>query len=1017
VIRPATESLRQARGFSKVVTAVVLAAFVSLTLQPLALAAQLPSPPARAKVATTAADPSAQLAQTLEALEAALEALEARLTQRQDAAPQKAEVKALEIALERLDQQAQQDFEAIEQRLKANNLPPVIFQRHQEAVQTYKTEMQTLKQNLNALESALDDDDRTRKAKKAKDHLKEKQKKRAHTPVDPNNLPFRTPDGKVRPPHETPQAFRASLFKPEPIQVASTELTAGMLSTELLSVAAVAAAPTPADLAPTEDVQITPEVQALAVSLNNNPVKIYNWVRNNIKFLPTYGSIQGSQMTLESKQGNAFDTASLLIALLRASGIHSRYVYGTVQIPVEKVMNWVGGVTKPDAAQQLLGQGGIPNIGLVQGGQITHIKLEHVWVEGFIDFYPSRGAVHKQGDSWVPLDASFKQYQFTQGMDIKTNVPFDAQSFVNQVKASATINETEGWVTGLSEAIIQNTVIDYQNRVQAYVNTTNPNATVGDALGTQSIIADKRTVLAASLPYQKLAIGNRFAGIPSSLRHTVTLNLYASALDRVLASPALSYTIGLPALNTHRLGVTYQPATSADLQLIQSYTDQGATSLPVYLIQMKPVVQMDGTTVASGSPITMGTAQYWDATLTDPQGSHTGTESFEATAGDEIVFGVNGNGITPEIVQNRLNTVVLHSAAENLHQVSLHYWMEHDLFDGLTAKAHGVYKQRLPSVGLFSSPLSVSFFFGVPRTGNYKGRQMDVKRVLLAAVAKDDKTQFAFMSQIGIQGSYLEGSVFDQLFSRAQGTSPSAAQILMEANRQNIPIYTITATNINDVLPILAVSNDVKADISSAISADRVAVVPKQELSLGSWTGAGYILQDKQTGAGAYLISGGLNGAVQPACASSTAPLVTAILGVIASLFIGLSTISVTAAVTVEGGLILISVVITAPAILITAVIGLILSTIAIVILLARIEASSSSDSCCPACPAPPPPEIDRVPPSDPHFPCPGDHWHYFEYHQGPPPACICRLVRKFGGCLPQGGFPPGWPSPTLPSR
>jgi transglutaminase-like putative cysteine protease len=66
---------------------------------------------------------------------------------------------------------------------------------------------------------------------------------------------------------------------------------------------------------------------------------MYTWVHDNIAFLPTYGSIQGAQMTLEAKQGNAFDTASLLIALLRAANIPARYVHGTVQIPIDKVMN------------------------------------------------------------------------------------------------------------------------------------------------------------------------------------------------------------------------------------------------------------------------------------------------------------------------------------------------------------------------------------------------------------------------------------------------------------------------------------------------------------------------------------------------------------------------------------------------------------------------------------------------------------------------------------------------------
>ena len=68
-----------------------------------------------------------------------------------------------------------------------------------------------------------------------------------------------------------------------------------------------------------------------------------------------------------------------------------------------------------------------------------------------------------------------------------------------------------------------------------------------------------------------------------------------------------------------------------------------------------------------------------------------------------------------------------------------------------------------------------------------------------------------------------------------------------------------------------------------------------------------------------------------------------------------------------------------------------------------------SEPGCCPDCGTPPPPRIDRVPPSRPDYPCPGDHWVYFEYHQAPYPDCTCRLVRRSGGCVPQGGHPPGW--------
>ena len=106
------------------------------------------------------------------------------------------------------------------------------------------------------------------------------------------------------------------------------------------------------------------------------------------------------------------DTASLLIALLRASGIPARYVYGSVEVPAEQMMNWVGGAKTIDAAQQVLGQGGIPNVALISGGKISAVRIEHVWVETLIQYQPGRGAKHVPSqsvpDTWVPMDGSFK---------------------------------------------------------------------------------------------------------------------------------------------------------------------------------------------------------------------------------------------------------------------------------------------------------------------------------------------------------------------------------------------------------------------------------------------------------------------------------------------------------------------------------------------------------------------------------------------------------------------------------
>jgi len=55
----------------------------------------------------------------------------------------------------------------------------------------------------------------------------------------------------------------------------------------------------------------------------------------------------------------------------------------------------------------------------------------------------------------------------------------------------------------------------------------------------------------------------------------------------------------------------------------------------------------------------------------------------------------------------------------------------------------------------------------------------------------------------------------------------------------------------------------------------------------------------------------------------------------------------------------------------------------------------SKTQKGCPPCPRPPAPytRTDLVPPSRPHYPCPGDHTHYYEpkYNQNPV-TCECFL-------------------------
>jgi hypothetical protein len=192
--------------------------------------------------------------------------------------------------------------------------------------------------------------------------------------------------------------------------------------------------------------------------------------------------------------------ASLLIALLRASGIPARYVTGTVDIPTAQALNWVGGAQTVDAAQQIWGQGGVSNVALVSGAQTKALRIEHTWVEALIQYQPGRGTRHTPGqstpDTWVPLDGSFKQYTFQEGMDLQSAVPLDSQALLNAAQQDAETNQAEGWVRNLNTAALQSQLGSYQARLKTYIDSQNAGqSTVGDVLG-------QRTATIDPLPYR-----------------------------------------------------------------------------------------------------------------------------------------------------------------------------------------------------------------------------------------------------------------------------------------------------------------------------------------------------------------------------------------------------------------------------------------------------------------------------------------------------------------------------------
>ena len=794
-----------------------------------------------------------------------------------------------------LDGRMRAEFAATEQKLIAAKLPAEILERHHKFVKQYDDNLNELKSNIALVEKAKDDAEAETALRRIQDHLKRTKAPSRHQKLDPNNLPNRQPVFKKRAPRMKKEEFDQDLKKDKHawrnqkrIQVASIGSLAGMLTSGIVN---AVTPPTAADLAETIDVQLTPEIRAKALELGNNPVKIYEWVRNNIEFVPTWGSIQGAQMTMLTKQGNAFDTASLLIALLRAAGIHARYNTGTITLPIDKVMNWAGGFTDPMAALDFMSSGGIPTIALTEGGKVTHARMEHVWVEAFINYIPSRGAKHinGKGDTWIKLDPSYKQYNYTNGIDIKAAVPFDAQAYLTQIQSTATIDTTNGYSAGFNSILALQTMQDYQVRLKSFFLQNYPNATVGDVLGKKDIVTKEYPYLLGTLPYRTAVKGSTFTEIPDTLRHTLSFSVTKDAYDNT----PITITKSLPELAGKKITLSYSPATSQDEAVINSYLPKPhadgtpiqpselPSSLPAYLINVKPELRVDGQVVATGTAVTLGAVETFNMTFFDPSADNS-MVSNTITAGAYEAIGLNLGRISQDQINSlkaTLETIKTKLQSNNitgltkddllgdlLYATALSYHAELGTMNFIAAKILNVNAITLPSETIFSTQLNVASMWGVATSVGAGGLNMDADRLLSDVKAKDgnNDTVRQYMLSIGMTSSTLEHSLPEQLYStpdsKAEGIS--AVKALKIANDQGIPIYTVNQGNIATILPQLQVGMNVKTDIQNAINSGKIVTVSKANINYNGWNGCGYIIINQETGAGGYMISGGLSGGI-----------------------------------------------------------------------------------------------------------------------------------------------------------
>lgn len=601
-------------------------------------------------------------------------------------------------------------------------------------------------------------------------------------------------------------------------QQAESSLQSQMLSSSNFQFSSLSLVTTP-EIAEAQ----TDEIQALARGLENDPRKIFYFVRDHIDYVHYFGSKKGAQLTLLERCGNDFDQNALLVALLRSAGYTASYEFGTVAIPFQNsttnhldIKHWLNlrlentnWVNTKDFMNNLRYARGFPYTGT--NGNTNEYVLHHVWVHTTI------------GGTNYALDPSFKIYEPIVGLNLSNAMGLNTSDILSD--AAGTNNAD--YVQGLKEADIRHRLRDYTSNFIAFLQLHTTNASVDQVIGGKYIAGGQ--MFGASLPYTNVLVSYASTNlnwdyIPTNFMTTLSISVDSS-----------NCFLYMPQLQGKRLSLTFDTNGLGQLWLDDDL-----------LLQKQ-------TTSAGGSTV------YVDFSINHPHGDwdfgqnslnnqnyndQNTTRTYQRTnASYAISYAFEAN---KEWLFNRQRKLDLYRAqglsdtsrevtTETLNVMGLSWMLQGQNWSEILASSENFLPQYHHRLGRMAQEYG-------------KGYYIDVYQMLNGTLPStgyttNDQARRIRMFELG---SYFLSADEHALIEQLQSSNLIAAstmKILQLANTNNQKIFLAQSNNWTSVRTNL-VNYDTN-DLSSRINAGAVLLLPSDgSIALsgpGSWAGYGIV--------------------------------------------------------------------------------------------------------------------------------------------------------------------------------
>jgi hypothetical protein len=581
-----------------------------------------------------------------------------------------------------------------------------------------------------------------------------------------------------------------------------------------------------------KETQMTTEMAQFTQKLAT-PLEVYRYVLNTVNTEFYYGSRKGAMGTYEQNGGNDYDQSSLLIAMLRNLGYTANYAIGDI-ILTDFMLNNMTATSDIETAKRIYTSQG-KTLELIETG---HYKTEHVFVVLEIDGIQ------------YPLDPSFKYYEQTENHS-------DLENIVKDLETQYDLNNNNVDLSAVFGSI--------ENNFDEQAFT--------DALSRRRI-TDQNII--------ELPTGVQYDFYGENLQLFTTISAEMSDIIELYLGDVKIFTYKSVELYGKNLTIEYELTEEAIYFLDESFNINSIDDLTgnIYpyseMAYISAVVKIDGKRIGSGNEALLGTKENMQLYIR----SAGNVKNFEK----ELVYGslysiifdygiisphdiADGYSKLPQTAVEQAKTTeknVFGSSwlMNTMTLIGKSYFSQIDTNNIVSAEFSDIHYGRELSVAvvdfipdIYSTYISNMY---VPRLYKQGKIEIDVlgNQTVFTSRTNNTEEESKIRHSTGFLSSHYEAEVIEQ-FTGLEAVSTS--EVLKTAIENDVKILYLSKANISE-LSTSSLSEDNKEDITKLINEGKYVTVPNEEITIGNWTGAGWISYDPVSDTSEYIINSNLRG-------------------------------------------------------------------------------------------------------------------------------------------------------------